>query len=389
MHLPRPPAFLGVHWPVAAVIMCGLLFWQTSCRSQDSAGDLGQIGIGQASSQGGSWRAIPVPPVAGRLVSVVAWTGTEAVFWSGTNLSRNHVFVDAYAYDVAAETWRDVPTPGWGHPGLTGVHLDGHLYLLAKGRIYEQNLGQRSGRFLPKVEGIRPVSIVAGDGHIWIVDPANDPVSLQPGLGIAQFDLGDREWRYGAIYAMDGLNSSTEDMTGEQRFRARWSPMGILVWDNISYEGLIYDPDSDTWSLVADARDRRNPPLEQQVILTEMGFAFVSKSDGKSSSTTISLLTSEGWNSIGIELPAEYRADLFGATFIEAGSHIVAVSDVLPPVNIRLSDGSWTLHENEKMPHAEIVNGVWTGDSLILWASENPTDLRQYTSTSVGAIWTP
>lgn len=345
--------------------------------------------MGQASSQSGSWRAIPVPPVAGRLVSLVAWTGTEAVFWSGTNLGRNHVYVDAYAYDVVAETWRSVPTPGWGHPGLTGVHLDGHLYLMAKGQIYEHNLGQGSGRFLPDIERIHPVSIVAGDGYIWIIGPVNDLESLQPGLGVAQFDLDDREWEYGAVYAIDELNSNLEDMAGEQRFRTRWSPMGILVWDSVSYEGLTYGPDSDTWSLVFDANNLRNPPLEQQVILTEMGFVLVSQFDGKNNSTTISLLTPEVWNSIDIELPAEYRPDLFEATFFEAGSHIVAVSDALPPVSIRLSDGSWTLYEKERMPHAEIINGVWTGDSLILWASEAPMDFRQHASNSVGAIWTP
>ncbi len=83
----------------------------------------------------GTWAEMAQAPITSRPHAVSVWSGTEAVFWAGSNLDRDFAYTDGAAYDPPTNTWRSIPVPGWGHPGLTGVFFDGGLYALAKGGV--------------------------------------------------------------------------------------------------------------------------------------------------------------------------------------------------------------------------------------------------------------
>ena len=108
--------------------------------------------------------------------------GTEAVFWAGSSLDRGFAYSDAAAYDPSTETWRSASAPGWGHPGLISVEVDGLLFATAKGSIGRLDVDTGDWVELPAFDQLEIRSIAPGDGASgrWAPAPRSRHTSASP-----------------------------------------------------------------------------------------------------------------------------------------------------------------------------------------------------------------
>jgi hypothetical protein len=112
----------GVAAAAVLLLVGGLLAFSRSDRRNDS--DLAAPSAGPPPGFG-VWRPIADAPIEARPYAASAWTGTEAVFWAGSSLSRDFAYSDGAAFDPTTNSWRGLTVPGWGHPGLSSVFFDG------------------------------------------------------------------------------------------------------------------------------------------------------------------------------------------------------------------------------------------------------------------------
>lgn len=111
----------------AAVLLVAAGFVVFSDDSSDRTA-VGTVGEPLAADGPSTWAVLPDAPIGRRAYPVSTWTGTEAWFWAGSSLDRRFAYADGAAYDPATDAWRKVPVPGWGHPGLVSVVVDGQLF---------------------------------------------------------------------------------------------------------------------------------------------------------------------------------------------------------------------------------------------------------------------
>jgi hypothetical protein len=55
------------------------------------------------------WRPLPDSPLAARISAAELWTGTEALFWGGSNGTYNNYMADGAAYSPSTDRWRRLP----------------------------------------------------------------------------------------------------------------------------------------------------------------------------------------------------------------------------------------------------------------------------------------
>lgn len=166
------------------VIVAAVALW----RDGDSSTTIGTTDQSEAPEGFGSWAVIPEAPVPAPAFAVAAWTGSEAVFWAGSNLDRSYAYTEAVSYDPASRTWRDVDEPGWGHPGVVGAALDGELFVVAKGSGSRFDFDTGQWEDLPQVEDMFLSAIAASDTAIWGLGPSLDSLEGQPDVAIVRYD---------------------------------------------------------------------------------------------------------------------------------------------------------------------------------------------------------
>ncbi|MCB0992183.1 MAG: hypothetical protein KDB16_14490, partial [Acidimicrobiales bacterium] len=204
---------------VAAVVAAGGviafgtdLFWSREPATQVNV-------VGWPAPDGfGSWAPMAEAPIEPRPYAAAAWTGTRAVFWAGSSLSRGFAYTDGALYDPATDNWEPMAVPGWGHPGLTSAFFDGELYVLAKGggTRFDPIVGEWFD--LPPVEGMFLAATVATDDGIWGLGPADlNPVG-QPDLAIARYQPEDDTWVYGPTW--EGTDDQASIIAGLSRLES-------------------------------------------------------------------------------------------------------------------------------------------------------------------------
>lgn len=332
---------------------------------------------------GGTWRAIPAAPIETRPFAVSGWSGAEAVFWAGANLRRNFAHTDGAAFDPATDSWRVLPVPGWGHPGLTGAPIDDALYVAAKGGTSRIDLSTGADLELPQVPGFVPATMVATDDGVWAVGPENFAEDLVR-VGIARYDFADEVWVPGPAFAG---GSGLGELFQDEWFTTQpvlWTGKDIVVWAHDGH-GLSFDVRRGEWRVLPPLVPPDGSVRDSRVAVAGPALAVLALV-GDAGTARYGLASWDGaaweWRDVGVDL-----ADFGTVTVAGAGDWIVVFRPEGPPYSIHVPTGEATRHDGAPVAAVQAPNAVWTGDELVVWGGA-PVELVPGVEP-VGAVWTP
>ena len=333
----------------------------------------------------GEWSPMSDAPIDTRPYAVSAWTGSEAVFWAGSSLSRGFAFSDGAAYDPTTDTWRNLTVPGWGHPGLTSAYFDGQLYALAKGggTRFDPVAGEWAD--LPQVDNMFLAATVASDDAVWGLGPASINPAGQPDLAIARYEPVTDTWAYGPVF--EGTDQQAPIVAGLSQLESDmvWTGTEIVVWNGTA-GGIAYDPSRQSWRTLDSPTSPSGIVSNSVLTMTDAGLVAVVEVLASNGSTIgIAVQEGEAWNWFETQIPIE-RFDT--VTVAAADDWIVIFSADEPPATLHVPTGTWERDDNGLLAGIQGPNAVWTGDTLIVWGGQ-ATPTSAITDPPDGARWTP
>lgn len=340
--------------------------------------DLDTVSESLAPDGPGSWMALSDAPIDRRAFPASVWTGTEALFWAGSSLDRSFAYGDGAAYDPVADSWRVVPVPGWGHPGLVSVVVDGQLFATAKGSIGRLDVDTGEWVEISAPEGIEVRSIAAGDGGIWALgtrpgDRDRLAVAFRDGAS-GSWDDGDDLTGPEGIAALESLADLEQPVL--------WSEAGLVVWTG--KRGFAYRPNEGWTALPALPQTQDEILFSQAVVHDGTIIAFVEQAQGRAGVRLFRFDPAGDWARIGdADLPV---ADLAQSTIADAGQSIMLLAPQGPPVSVHVASGQHYEHTGAPIQGIEGPGTVWTGTQLVVWGGV-VTDADE--SEPGGMVWTP
>jgi hypothetical protein len=329
---------------------------------------------------GGTWDVIPAAPIAAPAYPASIWTGTEAVFWAGSSLDRGFAYSDAAAFDPVDETWRSASAPGWGHPGLISVEVDGLLFATAKGSIGRLDVDTGEWVELPAFDQLEIRSIAPGDGGIWALGPRPEEPTR---LGVAFFDASTERWDDGGDLGPDAAEPALEALTNLAQ-PVLWTGDAVVVW--AQPRAFAYDTTEGRWAPLPPL-----PELDRDVVATRAvadgsGLVVLVESirGGDHVVTALRWDGADRWSSLDdVELPVE---DLDRTTVGIAGEWLMLLPPEGPPVSLHPASGTSHVHADAPIQGIEGPGTVWTGTELVVWGGvlAEGSDLP----AGAGMIWT-
>ena len=328
----------------------------------------------------GTWDVIPEAPIAAPAYPASIWTGTEAVFWAGSSLERGFAYSDAAAYDPAEETWRPAPEPGWGHPGLISVEVDGLLFATAKGSIGRLDVDTGDWIELPAFDQLEVRSIAPGDGGIWALGPRPEEPTR---LGIAFYDAGTERWDDGGDLGPDAADPALEALANLAQ-PVLWTGDAVVVW--AQPRAFAYDTTGGWWSSLPPLPELEGETVATRAVADDAGLVVLVESirGGDHVVTALRWDGADRWSSLDdVELAVE---DLDRTTVAVAGEWIMLLPPAGPPVSWHPASGTSHEHTNAPIQGVEGPGTVWTGTQLIVWGGV-PADGNDLPA-GAGMIWT-
>jgi len=324
-------------------------------------------------------------PITPRPHAVSVWTGTEAVFWAGSSLDRGFAYTDGAAYDPLTNTWRTIPVPGWGHPGLSGVFFRGELYALAKGGGTRFNPTDGTWTDLPPVEGMVLAATVATDEAVWGLGPASLDPEGQTDVAIARFDPGEDKWVYGPVFeGTPDIGSLFQDGIFLDQ-PVHWTGSEIVLW-NPDGGAVAFNPASEAWRQIPAPQTDSGVLVTSKATVAGNELVVIAEIDNASDGSIAMARYREGtwtWRELDTVI-----ADLDQATVAAAGDWILLFAAEQDPIIIHIPNGAWTQDPAGPLAGLQAPNTVWTGDRLVVWGgASTPTESNP--SPANGAIWIP
>lgn len=364
----------------AVILVVGGLVVVGLVRERSADTDRGVVPIGF-----GVWTLMADAPIDPRPYAVSAWTGSEAVFWVGSNLSRTFAYGDGATYDPANDTWRTLEVPGPSHPGLTSAFFDGELYVLAKGSgtRFDPSLG--SWTALPPVEDMYLAAAVSSDDAVWAIGPVLIDTAEQPDLAIARYEPATHSWIYGSVFK--GADDQAAIVSGLPMLDSDvvWAGSEIVIW-NGDAGGIAYDPRRDTWRTIANPISPDGQITDSTITMTDAGLVIVANvASGIRSSVDTATYRHGQWDWSKTDIPIE-RFDT--VTVAAADDWIVIFSADEAPAVVHVPTGIWERDVTSPLAGLQEPNAVWTGTSLIVWGGQ-ATPTPTIADPANGAIWTP
>lgn len=311
----------------------------------------------------GTWDTIPDAPIPAPAYPVSAWTGTDAVFWAGSNLERNFAYSAAAAYDPAEGTWRSVDAPGWGHPGLIGAVLDGDLYATAKGSIGRFDFDTGEWVELPSIDDFWLRNIAAGDGTLWglgaiAADPAADPI-----LTIAEYDPDTGAWRRSPA-TLDGPPATAAwDAVADLDQPVLWTGSTVVIWND--QHPVSYSPREQRWTELPALEAPDGTIVATRAVADDGLTVLADIAVGEDRTLRIATLDDTGqWRWGTEEIPG---IELDAATVTATGQWIVVIPATGAPITIHTPSGVWHEHTDAPIHGLEGPGTVWTGTQLVVW----------------------
>lgn len=318
----------------------------------------------------GRWEAAPDAPIGPRFQPVAAWTGAEAVFWAGSNEQRSFAFTDGAAYDPATRSWRELPVPGWGHPGLTGTWFDGVLFVHAKGGASRFDPASGTTEDLPAVPGMYLSALVATT-DLWAIGPTDDSPDA---ISVARYDGSGweavrthvvPEGGGGVLAALRRLETDIVATADE-----------VVLWSSDA-GGLAYDPSADRWRYLpapatSDGAASRAVAVAGRLVVVSGVQTIridVATDDGDGA----------GWAPVASDLPGR---ELSRSSISVAGDWLVVAGPDAPPIVLHTPSGGWEVATDAPIATTPAPTAVWTGTQLIFWAADAA-------GSATAATWTP
>lgn len=334
----------------------------------------------------GLWRPIADGPIEARPYAASAWTGTEAVFWAGSSLSRGFAYSDGAAFDPTTDSWRRLTVPGWGHPGLSSVFFDGELYALAKGGGTRFDPVNGTWVDLPEVDDMYLAAAVATDDAVWGLGPTSVNPAGQPDVAIARYEPSTESWVYSRVF--EGTDETSAIVAGLTQLETQviWAGEEIVAW-NGTQGGLAFDPATEQWRTITPPTVASGAPTDGMLAVTDAGVALLAEVDrvNGQSQWDVALRVGEEWSWRDSRIPIQSPDTV---SVVAAGDWVVIFSELDDPITVHVPSGEWMKHDNGPLAGLTAPNAVWTGTQLVVWGGvANP--INDTTETSTGAIWTP
>lgn len=333
----------------------------------------------------GTWETMADAPISSRPHAVSVWTGTEAIFWAGSSLSRGFAYTDGAAYEPLTDTWRSIPVPGWGHPGLSGVYLDGELYALAKGGGTRFNPSDGTWTDLPTVEGMFLAATVATDEAVWGLGSVSVNPGGQTDVAIARFDRQGNDWVYGPVFEGTPATGSLFENVLLIDQPALWTGAEIVLW-NPEGGGAAFNPTTATWQQIPAPETGSGALVTTKAAVANSELVVIAEINNDNENNIAIARYREGtwtWQDLDILI-----ADLDEVTVATAGDWILLFAPDQAPIILHVPSGEWTQDTDAPLAGVQAPNTVWTGDRLIVWGgASTPTESNP--SLASGAIWTP
>lgn len=378
------PASRSTPWRLAAVVVSVLTVVGLAYLSVENTNSEEIVLVdatADAPSSFGTWDTIAEAPIDPRPYAVTAWTGSEVVFWAGSNLARNFAYSDGASYDPVTDSWDTTAVPGWGHPGLTSAFFDGEIFAVAKGSAnrFDPIAGESQG-LLP-VEGMVLAAIVATDNAIWGVGPANLDNVGQRNIAIARYEPASNTWVYGPVF--QGTSDESESVAALSLFGSTpiWTGTEIMVWPG-SDASIAFDPATETWRTMPHLQSPSGLILGTVAVELDDGMAILAEvetQDGTKVNVAILRETGWQWRETNIAI-----SNFPTVTAAAAGEWLVVFSADQSPAVIHLPSGAWHRGTQGPLAGTRAPNTAWTGNELIVWGG-----VQDDTDTPNGAKWTP
>lgn len=370
-------------WSVVAGALLVLLL-AASCGDGAAINAAAEEATTTASLDRGTWRVLPGAPIGTSSYAVSGWSGSEALFWAGSNLARDFANTSGAAYDPASDSWRELPVPGWGHPGLTGVVFDGQFYVAAKGGGSRMDPSDGSATDLPPIGGFWLSTLVATDEAVWGVGPLGFGEGADR-VGIARYEPAADAWIPGPIF--DGtpeLGRLFQDRLFVEQ-PVLWTGSDIVVWTHDGH-GIAFDPTTESWRTLPALVAPEGTLADSEVAVAESGLvAFVEVERSGDIGYAVASWDGETWtwHDTDIEL-----ADFHTITIAAAGDWIVVFSPDQPPAAVHVATGRSLRNDATLLAGVQAPNVVWTGDELVVWGGA-PTRTEDNPNPPAGAAWAP
>ncbi len=326
----------------------------------------------------GIWNELPPAPIETRPYAISGWNGSEVLFWAGSNLRRDYAYTDGAAYDPARDSWRTLPVPGWGHPGLTGAVFEGRLYVAAKGGASRIDLSNGSDIELPHINSFIPATMVATDGAVWALGPTDYSEDQPTSVGIARSAPEDDAWVPGPIFpgAPELATLFRDELFVEQPVLSNGSK--IIVWSHDGH-GLVFDPAEESWRVLPALVPPDGATTGSRVTMAGSQLVVLVELDGEL--TGVATWDDGGWAWLGGVVDV---IDFASVSIAGAPDWLVALSPHQPPVTVHLPTGDSVRHDDAPIGRVQAPSAVWTGNELIIWGGE-----LSGSEQPDGAIWFP
>ncbi len=377
-------AVVGTVAAAVVVVVAGVVAI-SSLRDPAPDHDAGLSDSDSAPASFGVWSAMTDAPIDARPYAVSAWTGTEAVFWAGSSVSRGFAFSDGAAYDPTTDQWRNLAVPGWGHPGLTSAYFDGQLYALAKGGGTRFDPVAGTWADLPHVDGMYLAATVASNDAVWGIGPTSTNPAGQPDLAIARYQPGTDTWAYGPVF--EGTDDQASVVAGLAQLESDvvWTGTEIVIWTGTA-GGIAYNPSQQTWRTLTSPTSPSGIVSDSVFTMTDSGLVAVVEAVASNGPTVgVAVQDGDAWQWFETRIPIER----FNTVSVAAARDwIVIFSADEPPATVHVPTGTWKRDDIGPLAGLEGPNAVWTGSELIVWGGQ-ATPTSTITDPPQGARWTP
>ncbi len=367
---PRRRTFAAVSVAIVALIVAGVLV------TLRTSGDDFEVGPTDATAPDGpgTWAVLPEAPIETRFYAATAWTGDEMIVWAGASADRLFAFGDGAAYDPATDTWRALPVPGWGHPGMVSTYFDEQLVAAAKGGADFVDLSAGTSTAVPDPpRGLQLLDVAVVDGDLY----GFGPTDVGESLGTIRYDPGTEDWIPGPV--MGGpFTTRNEDTPG---LGAVADGSRALLW-SVDDEAALFDPTEGELRPLPRLGGEGSELATVGPVVTDAGFTVIATVNG---TDVVAVLDGDEWTTSPIDLA---DVDLSSATVFGAGAWVMVLPTDGFPVSVHVSSGTVVVHDRGPLAAMVDPNGTWTGEELILWGGAS-TGLPGVPNPPEGARWTP
>jgi hypothetical protein len=340
----------------------------------DTEVDVSPADLGPAAAGPGTWAALPDAPIPPRFYAATEWIGDEIVVWAGASRDRAAAFGDAAAYDPATDSWRVLPVPGWGHPGLVSADWRGRLVALAKGGVVTLDFTTGTSAELPEPPAwIALRDIAVADGVLY----GFGPTDVGGSLGAIRYEPADEVWVPGPAMG-NRFDTRQDDAPG---LGAVSDGERVLLW-SADNESALFDPAEGELRLLPRLGGEGSELATAGPVVTDAGFTVIATVDG---TDVAAVLDGDEWTTSPIDLP---DVDLSSATVFGAGAWAMVLPTDGFPVSVHVSSGTVIVHDRGPLAAMVDPNGTWTGEELILWGGAS-TGLPGVPNPPEGARWAP